>query len=138
MVVLNLKSEISSVALTARLGYTRFWPSILYQYYTDLNYYYTIQYIYQYYTNFIGGFVHRCVYSSKKTKLKNSAKRETRPLKGIFISPIYFHVGANPKIIKYLENFLLLNMQKHISTHIWILLIWWQKSLWACDRQWHV
>ena len=64
----------------ARLGYTRFWPSILYQYYTGGNYYYTIQYLYQYYTNFIGGFVHRCVYSSKKIKLKNIKGIKTFPL----------------------------------------------------------
>ena len=30
---------------------------------------------------------------------KNSAKRDTRLLKGIFISPIYFHMGGNPKMI---------------------------------------
>ena len=39
----------------ARLSYTRFWPTILYQYYTEGNNYYTIQYLYQYYTNFYEG-----------------------------------------------------------------------------------
>ena len=37
---------------TARLGYTRFWPTILYQYYTGGKTYYTILYLYQYYTSF--------------------------------------------------------------------------------------
>ena len=39
-----------------RLGYTRFWQTILYQYYTGQNIYYTILYLYQYYTNFLEWF----------------------------------------------------------------------------------
>ena len=39
----------------SRMGYTRFWPTILYQYYTEGNNHYTIQYQYQYYTNFSRG-----------------------------------------------------------------------------------
>ena len=41
-------------ASAPRLGYTRFWPTILYQYYTGGKTYYTILYLYQYYTNFWG------------------------------------------------------------------------------------
>ena len=55
----------------ARLGYTRFWPTILYKYYTGGNNYYTIQYLYQYYTNFFGGFIHAYIYSKWDKTLYN-------------------------------------------------------------------
>ena len=43
-----------NVPYASSLGYTRFWPTILYQYYTGGKTYYTILYLYQYYTNFWG------------------------------------------------------------------------------------
>ena len=50
------------LSYVVRLGYTRFWPTILYQYYTGGKTYYTILYLYQYYTNFLGGlFMALCI-----------------------------------------------------------------------------
>ena len=34
-------------------------------------------------------------YGSQFSEEKNSAKRDTRPLKGMFNSPIYVHVGGD-------------------------------------------
>ena len=39
----------------------------------------------------------RSVEPWNKNNLKNSAKRDTRPLKGMFNSPIYVHLGGEPK-----------------------------------------
>ena len=33
----------------------------------------------------------------QRKKIKNSAKRDTRPLKGMFNSPIYVHMGGEAK-----------------------------------------
>ena len=48
--------EVTGLNSEPRLGYTRFWQTILYQYYTGQNIYYTILYLYQYYTNFLEWF----------------------------------------------------------------------------------
>ena len=55
----------------ARLGYTRFWPTILYQYYTGGKTYYTILYLYQYYTNFWGGLLMALCFLHRTNPFKN-------------------------------------------------------------------